>query len=88
MITISIVISNVGNLYIADTSNHRVRKVTASTGIITTFVGTGTNSYSGDNGAASSATLNTPCGIASDSSGISLLYHLSHVNLTSPSSSR
>ncbi len=77
--TISIVISNVGNFYFADTSNHRVRKVTASTGIITTFIGTGTSSYSGDNGAASSATLYSPQGVAVDSSGISLLYHLSHV---------
>ncbi len=56
-----------GNLYIADQNNHRIRKVTASTGIISTIVGTGTSSYSGDNGAASSATLNTPLGVAYDS---------------------
>ena len=50
-----------------------------SNGIITTFVGTGTGSYSGDNGVASSATLNVPQGVAVDSSGISVLYHFSHV---------
>ncbi len=38
--------------------------------IITTVAGTGTASYSGDNGAATSATLNSPMGIALDSSGI------------------
>ena len=37
-----------GNLYIAELSNHRVRKVELSTGIITTVVGNGVNGYSGD----------------------------------------
>ena len=58
-----------GNVYIADTDNHRIRKVTISTGIITTFAGTGTESYSGDNGPATSATLNQPTGVALDSAG-------------------
>jgi len=58
-----------GNVYIADTDNHRIRKVTISTGIITTFAGTGTSSYSGDNGPATSATLNYPYGVAVDSAG-------------------
>ena len=57
------------NVYIADTRNHRIRKVTISTGIITTFAGTGTASYSGDNGPATSATLNYPSGVAVDSAG-------------------
>ena len=61
--------SNIGNVYIADRDNHRIRKVTVSTGIITLIAGTGTASYSGDNGAATSATLYTPRGIAVDSSG-------------------
>ena len=61
--------SNIGNVYIADTYNHRIRKVTVSTGIITTIAGTGTASYSGDNGAATSATLNNPFGVAVDVSG-------------------
>ena len=59
--------SNIGNVYIADYYNHRIRKV--STGIITTIAGTGTSSYSGDNGAATSATLSYPYGVAVDASG-------------------
>ena len=61
--------SNIGNVYIADYGNHRIRKVTVSTGIITTIAGTGSASYSGDNGAATSATLNYPVGVALDASG-------------------
>ena len=44
-------------MYIADYFNHRIRKVTVSTGIITTFAGTGSTGYSGDNGVATSASL-------------------------------
>jgi hypothetical protein len=58
-----------GNVYIADFDNRRVRKVTVSTGIITTFAGTGSSGYSGDNGQATSATLNYPCSVAVDASG-------------------
>ena len=61
--------SNIGNVYIADQFNNRIRKVTVSTGIITTIAGTGTGSYSGDNGAATSATLYAPQGVAVDASG-------------------
>ena len=61
--------SNIGNVYIADRDNHRIRKVTVSTGIITLIAGTGTGSYSGDNGAATSATLYYPWGVAVDASG-------------------
>ena len=61
-------------MYIGDTHNHRIRKVTVSTGIITTIAGTGTSSYSGDNGAAISATLYYPMGVALDASGRILYY--------------
>ena len=61
-------------MYIADRYNHRIRKVTVSTGIITTIAGTGTSSYSGDNGAATSATLSNPFGVAVDASGRILYY--------------
>ena len=61
--------SNIGNVYIADHANHRIRKVTVSTGIITTIAGTGSASYSGDNGAATSATLCYPEEVALDASG-------------------
>ena len=52
------------NVYICDMGNQRIRKVTVSTGIITTVAGSTTSvSYSGDGGAATSATLNYPHGI-------------------------
>ncbi len=57
-------------MYIADTQNHRIRKVTISTGIISTIAGSSTSgSYSGDNGLAISATLNVPQGVSLDASG-------------------
>ena len=56
-----------GNLYIADTSNNRVRKV--SNGVITTVAGNGTAGFSGDNGPATSALLNQPQGVAVDTAG-------------------
>ena len=62
-------VSLLGNVYIADTNNNRIRKVTISTGIITTIAGTGASSYSGDNGPAISAALNHPSGVNVDSSG-------------------
>ena len=54
------VVDKDGNLYIVDFSNHRVRKVTAATGIITTVAGTGTAGFSGDGGPATDAQLNGP----------------------------
>ena len=64
-----VVLDTAGNVYIADFTNNRIRRVTISTGIITTFAGTGTASYSGDNGPATSATLNYPRGVAVDLAG-------------------
>ena len=61
--------SNVGNVYIADTKNDCIRKVTVSTGIITKIAGTGIATYGGDNGAATWASLYNPYGVALDSSG-------------------
>ncbi|HEU4724280.1 MAG TPA: hypothetical protein VFU59_03180 [Candidatus Eisenbacteria bacterium] len=49
-----------GDVYIADTANHAIRRVTALTGVITTVAGTGTAGYTGDGGAATSARLNGP----------------------------
>ncbi len=64
-----VVIDSTGNLYFSDLINNRVRKIAISTGIITTFAGTGTSSYSGDNGLASSAALYNPNGLFMDTSG-------------------
>jgi DNA-binding beta-propeller fold protein YncE len=49
-----------GNLYIADSLNHRIRRVEAGTGRIITIAGTGEAGYGGDGGAATSAQLNNP----------------------------
>ncbi len=55
-------------MYIADYYNSRIRKVTVSTGIISTVAGTGTAGYT-DNALATKAKLNYPTGVAFDSSG-------------------
>ena len=57
-----------GNLYISDPDDNRIRKV-STTGIITTFAGTGTAGFSGDGGPATQAMLYFPQGIAFDSKG-------------------
>jgi len=59
---------NSGNLYIADSKNNRVRRVTAD-GKISVFAGNGTAGTSGDGSAATSATLNQPYAVAVDSAG-------------------
>lgn len=64
----NLVFDVVGNLYIADSANNRVRKI-SPTGVITTAAGTGVAGYSGDGGAATSAMLNGPEGLASDADG-------------------
>ena len=65
--------NHLGNVYITDYLSNRIRKVTVSTGIITTFAGTGSGGYSGNNGEATSATLNGPSFIAVDVSGTAAL---------------
>ena len=57
-----------GNWYIADVSNHRIRKVSTK-GILTTVAGNGTSGYSGDGGPATSAQLFGPSSVAVDSTG-------------------
>ncbi len=65
----SIAVDRAGNLYIADTHNHRIRRVDAVTGIITTIAGTSRAGFSGDGGPALLATLFEPRGIALDNAG-------------------
>ena len=57
-----------GNLYIVDTRNHRIRRVSPE-GIITTVAGNGTCCEAGDGGPATSAQLNFPQGVAADDAG-------------------
>ena len=69
--------SNTGNVYVADRYNQRIRKVTVSTGIISTIAGSGASSYSGDGGPATSAALCYPYGVTVDSSGTQCNYKYS-----------
>lgn len=63
----TVAVDSVGGIYIADTGNQRIRKI--SNGQITTIAGNGTAGYSGDNGPATNASLNFPQGVAVDSAG-------------------
>lgn len=64
----AVVVDGAGDLFIADTYNQRIRKVSPS-GVITTVAGDGTAGYSGDGGPAANAQLNYPWGLALDGSG-------------------
>jgi hypothetical protein len=65
----SVVLDGAGNLYIADSAHNRIRKVDAKTQIISTYAGTGVQGYSGDNGLATNASINSPHGMAIDGAG-------------------
>jgi len=65
---IGVAVDSVGNLYIPDLRNHRIRRVTPA-GVISTVAGTGTAGFSGDGGPATLAGLNSPIAVAVDSSG-------------------
>ncbi|MCF8449885.1 MAG: T9SS type A sorting domain-containing protein [Taibaiella sp.] len=61
-------VDDVGNIYIADQENDRVRKV-GTDGIVYTIAGTGLPGHSGDGGPAIAAQLRTPLGVTSDAMG-------------------
>ena len=65
---LGVAVDSAGTLYIADTYNHRIRKVTAE-GIISTIAGTGVSGFSGDGGLGTAALLASPTGIAVASDG-------------------
>ena len=65
---LSVALDSSGNLYIAAYHNNRIRKVSTS-GVITTVAGNGTVGFSGDGGAAASAQLYLPSGVALDAAG-------------------
>lgn len=62
-------VDGAGDIYFADYFNNRVRKVTMSTGNITTIAGSGVGYYDGNNRAATSAQLNGPSSVTLDKSG-------------------
>ena len=59
-----------GVLYIADTGNSRIRRISVNRDTITTYAGSGTAGFSGDAAAATSATINAPAGVFVDSVGV------------------
>lgn len=65
----ALAVDSANNLYVTEYNNERVRKISASTGLITTLAGTGVNGYNGDNIAACAASLSGPNGVAVDSAG-------------------
>ncbi len=68
-VPVGAIVDQAGNLYFSDRSNHRVRKVAAGTGIITTIAGVGVSGFNGDGLASTAATLNFPTGLAIDPAG-------------------
>ena len=62
-------VDSAGNLYVADSDNGRVRRISAADGVITTVAGNGGSTFSGDGGPATSAELGLPTGLAVDAAG-------------------
>lgn len=67
-----------GNLFVADTSSHRIRRVDSVTGIITTVAGNGSFGFSGDGGPATAAQLSHPEDLAITQDGRYLLADMSN----------
>jgi uncharacterized protein (TIGR03437 family) len=65
---IGVAIDSAGNIYFADLSNERVRKIDTA-GVITTVAGNGTTGFSGDGGLATAAALHSPHGVGVDAAG-------------------
>ena len=65
----AVAVDSYGNLWIADTGNSAIRKVSVSTGYISTVAGNGTAGYAGDAGLATAARLNLPAAEVVDASG-------------------
>lgn len=62
-------VDKMGNVYVVDAQTHRIRKITAATGIISTVAGNNTYGYSGDGGPATMAKLFNPWDVHLDAAG-------------------
>ncbi|MBK9966031.1 MAG: hypothetical protein IPP07_14430 [Holophagales bacterium] len=66
---LGVAVDQIGNVFVADGQQNRVRRIDASTGVITTLAGTGAAGYSGDGGLATASTMTRPQDVAVDGSG-------------------
>jgi len=64
-----VAVDGAGNVLIADTANHRIRRLDAATGVLSTVAGNGKPGSAGDGGPAAAAQLNAPAGVAVDGAG-------------------
>jgi sugar lactone lactonase YvrE len=64
-----VAVDSLGNIFMSDNGNNRIRKVNATNGVITTFAGDGVAGLTGDGGLATSAKINGPQGLAFDANG-------------------
>ena len=67
-----------GHLYVTDTFNHRIRRIDAKTGVISTVAGNGVKGFSGDGGPAVHAQINEPYGVVIDRDGA--IYFADRIN--------
>ena len=74
----AVAVDAAGNLHIADTANNRIRDVTATTGLIDTYAGTGLTTYNGDGILATTANLSSPQGVALSAAGNLYLTDTAH----------
>jgi sugar lactone lactonase YvrE len=73
-------VDSAGNLFIADRANTRIRKVDAA-GVITSVAGNGGSAFTGDGGPATSASLNSPIGVATGASGTLFIADLNNARV-------
>ncbi|MCA1570130.1 MAG: hypothetical protein LC798_07380, partial [Chloroflexi bacterium] len=66
---LDVAVDGSGDLYIADTANHRIRRVDATTGVISTVAGNGSPGLSGDGGAPTAAAVGSPRAVAVPTGG-------------------
>jgi sugar lactone lactonase YvrE len=65
----ALALDSAGNVYVADTDNHRIRRIAAATGTIATVAGNGVEGFAGDAGPATAASIDSPSGLAVDAAG-------------------